>query len=229
MKGPWPQGKSARPAVAAVVPLPLRLCRAYVRPLLALVLALASACGGAGNAGYTLRLDASAQHIPYGKRFFILPGVTADRAGDASFQAVADVLAQALAAKGYERMPALEQADVGIYLSVGVTAGSRHAVFSDLSQGAGPRAQRAFVFTEYTRELTAEAVDMARFRANDPHNVVWRMHAVSVGPTRNMDKAMPYFAAAVAQYAGSNGFFTVQVAPDMTVTPVNPEPRKRAP
>ena len=206
--------------------LPRRACFCLGLLLLAL---LAKACGGPVNAGYTMRLDASAEKVSYGKRFFILPGVTKDRAEDARFRSAADVLAQALAGKGYERVSSLEQADLGIYLGAAVSAGNRHAVFSSPYGAGGPQAQRTFVFTEYTRELTVEAVDMARYRANDPRSIVWRMQLVSVGATESLEKAMPYFAAAVAHYAGSSGFFTVQVGPDMTVSPVNLEPRKRIP
>jgi len=145
-------------------------------------------------------------------------------AEDKTFAACADLLVKALAAKGYTPAPSLEEADLVVYLAWNVTESQRIPAES-MPHGFAGHSARLLSFLDYTRELAVEAVDMARFKANAPRNVVWRMHVISTGPTSSMEKSMPYFAAAIAEYAGRSGDVSVEVADDFSIRPVKPAPK----
>jgi hypothetical protein len=65
-------------------------------------------------------------------------------------------------------------------------------------------------------------VDLARYKAGDSKNVVWKIHVVSRGPLQGMEKAMPYIGAAIAQYMGTSGEVFVEVDDSMNVKPFKP-------
>ncbi|GFK94901.1 hypothetical protein NNJEOMEG_02749 [Fundidesulfovibrio magnetotacticus] len=190
----------------------------------ALLLAVLSVgCFGASGL-YTMRLDAYAEHLPYGKRFVVRPGFMDIAPDDKTFLACADMLAKALEPKGYTRAASLEEADLVVYLAWNVSE-NRHIPAESMPQGFAGHNARLLAFLDYTRELAVEAVDMARFKANLPKNVVWRMYVISTGPTSGMEKSMPYFAAAIAEYAGKSGDVSVEVDSDFTIRPVKPAPK----
>jgi len=204
--------------------MPLRTAARPLALLLAAALAaLLSGCGGP-SALYTMRLDSYAEPVPYGKRFVVRPGFMDIKAEDKAFVSCADMLSKALAARGYQQAPTLEEADLVVYLAWNVTEVQRIPAES-MPQGFAGHSARLLSFLDYTRELSVEAVDMVRFKANNPRNVVWRMHVISTGPTSNMEKSMPYFAAAIAEYAGRSGDVSVEVAEDFTIRPVKPAPK----
>ncbi len=75
----------------------------------------------------------------------------------------------------------------------------------------------------FVRALEIEAVDLARYKANDPANIVWKISLVSRGSTVSLEKAMPYFLAVLSEYIGKRAFANVQVTSDYTVSVVKPE------
>jgi hypothetical protein len=192
--------------------------------LLLLAVAAFSGCGplaSGGGATYTMHVDAYAEHLPYGKRFFILPGIMETKADDAEFKAVAARLAGALVAKGYAQSSSLAEADLGLYLVYRVREEGR-SQFDTFSQRAmGPTPRPFFAFT-YVREVSLEAVDMARYARNDPRHVVWKINIVSKGPTSDLEKAMPALSAAIAEYAGTSGESYVEVDGAGNIRPFKP-------
>jgi len=194
-----------------------------------IVLAALSGCGGSGlGANYAIHLDAYAENIPYGKRFVVLPGIMDLKPNDTDFPKAADALAKALEAKGYVRAARLEEADLGVYLAYKVTEHD-NSPFERFDQGPAGRHPRQLLFIDYTRDILVEAVDMARYKSGDPKSVVWKIRLVSKGPTSDIQKAMPYVAAAVAQYAGHSTEAYVVVDDSMKVHPYKPEKHGRRP
>ncbi|WP_156920759.1 hypothetical protein [Fundidesulfovibrio putealis] len=194
---------------------------------LLVLLAVASALTGCGPmasmAGptYTMHVDAYAESVPYGRRFYILPGIMETKSDDAEFKAVAARLSGALVAKGYTHASSLAEADLGLYLVYRVREDGR-SQFDTFSQRAmGPTPRPFFVLT-YIREVSLEAVDMARFARNDPRHVVWKINIVSKGPTSDLQKAMPALAAAIAEYAGTSGESYVEVDGAGNIRPFKP-------
>ncbi|MFZ5428334.1 MAG: hypothetical protein ACOZEN_15320 [Thermodesulfobacteriota bacterium] len=195
----------------------------------ALPLLVLSGCAGSGlGASYAIHLDAYAESVSYGKRFVVLPGIMEMKAGDTDFPKAADTLAKALEAKGYVRAAKLDEADLGIYLAYKVSEND-NSPFGNFDQGPAGRHPRQFLFIDYTRDILVEAVDMARYKAGDPKNVVWKIRLVSKGPTSDIHKAMPYVAAAVAHYAGLSTEAYVVVDDSMKVHPYKPEKHGRRP
>lgn len=192
--------------------------------LVLLAVAVLSGCGALtalSGPTYTMHVDAYAEHLPYGKRFFILPGVMDAKAEDPEFKSVAATLAKSLAAKGYVQASSLDQADLGLYLVYRVREDG-HARFDTFSQRAvGPTPRALFALT-YTREVSLEAVDMARFAVNDPRHVVWKVNVISKGPTSDLEKAMPSLAAAITEYAGTSGEAYVEVDGSGAIRPFKP-------
>lgn len=192
--------------------------------LVLLAVAVLSGCGPLASVGgptYTMHVDAYAESVPYGKRFFILPGIMETKADAAEFKAVAARLSGALVAKGYTQASSLDQADLGLYLVYRVREDGR-SQFDTFSQRAvGPTHRPLFAFT-YVREVSLEAVDMARFARNDPRNVVWKINIVSKGPTSDLEKAMPALSAAIAEYAGTSGESYVEVDGAGNIRPFKP-------
>lgn len=198
-------------------------------PLLAVVLAALTLGGCGAGAKYTMHLDAYAEHVPYGKRFVVLQGVMDAKPGDEQFKASAEALARAVEAKGFIRAPSVDQADLALYLAYHVTEHSR-APFDTFQQRQGfPLRPPRLIMPDYTRDIQVEAVDMARFKAGDPKNVVWKIHVVSKGPISDMGKTMPYVAAAVAQYMDTSGEVFVEVDDAMNVKPFKPEKHHQRP
>lgn len=208
---------------------PVRVATRLAALLAALALLALSGCGGSGlGASYAMHLDAYAESVSYGKRFVVLPGIMELKPGDADFPKAADALAKALEAKGYVRAARLDEADLGIYLAYKVTEHD-NSPFGNFDQGPAGRHPRQFLFIDYTRDILVEAVDMARYKSGDPRNVVWKIRLVSKGPTSDIQKAMPYVAAAVAQYAGHSTEAYVVVDDSMKVHPYKPEKHGRRP
>lgn len=197
---------------------------------LAVLAALALAgCGGTGpGTNYAIHLDAYAEKLDYSKRFVVLQGIMDTPAGDKDFAKAADALAQAMEARGYKRVARLEEADLGVYLAYKVSE-ERRAPFENFDQGPAGYHPRSLFFLDYTRDVTVEAVDMARYKAGDPRNVVWKMRLVTKGPTGDIQKAMPFVAAAVAQYMGQSTEAYVLVDDSFKVHPYKPKPHGRRP
>ncbi|MFP5222419.1 MAG: hypothetical protein ACLGSA_09025 [Acidobacteriota bacterium] len=194
--------------------------------LAALLAVAAGLCGcgplaSVGGPTYTMQVDAYAESVPYGKRFYILPGIMETKADDAEFKSVAARLAGALVAKGYTQVSSLDQADLGLYLVYRVREDTR-AQFDTFSQRAMGPTHRPFFVPTYIREVSLEAVDMARFARNDPRHVVWKLNIVSKGPTSDLQKAMPALAAAIAEYAGTSGESYVEVDGAGNIRPFKP-------
>ncbi|WP_243360603.1 hypothetical protein [Fundidesulfovibrio terrae] len=192
-----------------------------VLALMVLAAGLAGCGGTGGGAKYTLHLDAYAERVTYGKRFVVLQGVMEVKPGDTQFKAACEELAKAVEAKGYQRAASIEEADLGLYLAYHVTESSR-APFDNFHPRTPGLAPQQLFFSEYTRDVVVEAVDMARYKANDPQNVVWKIHVASKGPTSDMAKAMPYIAAAVARYMGTSGEVFVEVDSNFDIHPFKP-------
>jgi len=194
--------------------------------LLVLLAVAAGLCGCgplASVAGptYTMHVDAYAESVPYGKRFFILPGIMETKADSSEFKSVAARLSGALVARGYTQASSLAEADLGLYLVYRVREDG-HTRFDTFSQRAMGPTPRPFFVPTYIREVSLEAVDMARFARNDPRHVVWKINIVSKGPTSDLDKAMPALSAAIAEYAGTSGESYVEVDNAGNIRPFKP-------
>lgn len=198
--------------------------RALVLVALLAVAAGLTGCGPLASVGgptYTMHVDAYAESVPYGRRFYILPGIMETKADDAEFRSVAARLAGALVAKGYTQSSSLAEADLGLYLVYRVREDG-HTRFDTFSQRAMGPTPRPFFVPTYVREVSLEAVDMARFARNDPRHVVWKLNIVSKGPTSDLQKAMPALAAAIAEYAGTSGESYVEVDGAGNIRPFKP-------
>jgi len=209
-------------------PQDLGFRRIHLIAALAALACLLAGCGGTGGAKYTMHMDAYAEHIPYGKRFVVLQGIMDVKPGDPQFKAAAEELAKAVEARGYVRAASLEQADLGLYLAYRVTESSR-APFDNFHPRTPGFSPERFMFIDYTREVLVEAVDLARYKAGDAQNVVWKIRVASKGPTSDMGKAMPYIGAAVAQYMGVSGEVFVEVDSSFNVHPFKPEKHHQRP
>lgn len=203
------------------------------RALLALVLAglagLLAGCGSTGGVKYTMHLDAYAEHVPYDVRFVVLQGIMEVKPKDAEqFKAAAEELAKALEAKGYVRASGIEQADLGVYLAYRVVEESRAPFDNFRSRTPGIAPQQLFI-SEYVREVLVEAVDMARYKAGGSKSTVWTIRVASKGPTSDIGKAMPYIAAAVAQYMGTSAEVYLEVDDSFNVKPFKPAKPHRRP
>jgi len=186
-------------------------------------------CGSVGGAKYTMHMDAYAEHVPFEKRFVVLQGVMEVKPKDAQqFKNAAEVLAKALEAKGYIRASGLDQADLGVYLAYRVVEDSR-APFDNFHTRTPGIAPQQLFFSEYTREVLVEAVDMARYKAGGSKSTVWTIRVASKGPTSDMEKAMPYIAAAVAQYMGTSTEAYLEVDADFNIKPFKPAKPHRRP
>lgn len=197
---------------------------------LAVLAALALAgCGGTGpGTNYAIHLDAYAEKVDFGKRFVVLQGVMENPPKDADFAKAADSLATALEARGYKRVGKVDEADLGVYLAYRVTEEHR-SPFENFDEGPAGRSPRSLLFIDFTRDVLVEAVDLARYKANNPKNMVWKIRLVSKGPTGDIQKIMPYVAAAVAQYMGQSTEAYVVVDDALKVHPYNPDKRGRRP
>lgn len=195
--------------------------------VLLVLLAMAAGLCGCGPlasvAGptYTMHVDAYAESVPYGRRFYILPGIMETKADDAEFKAVAARLSGALVAKGYTHASSLDQADLGLYLVYRVREDGR-SQFDTFSQRAMGPTPRPFFVPTYVREVSLEAVDMARYARNDPRHVVWKINIISKGPTSDLAKAIPALSAAIAEYAGTSGESYVEVDGAGNIRPFKP-------
>ncbi|MBI4806087.1 MAG: hypothetical protein HY795_12705 [Desulfovibrio sp.] len=197
--------------------------------LLACLSAVLTGCGTAGGAKYTMHLDAYAEHVPYEKRFVVLQGIMEVKPKETEqFNSAAEVLAKALEAKGYVRAAGLDQADLGIYLAYRVVEDSR-APFDNFRPRTPGIAPQQLFLSEYTREVLVEAVDMARYKAGGSKSTVWTIRVASKGPTSDMGKAMPYIAAAVAQYMGTSSELYLEVDSDFNIKPFKPAKPHRRP
>jgi hypothetical protein len=179
-----------------------------------------SACGVI-DGGYTMHLDAYTEHLTYGKNYVVLPGVMDAKASDPKFIAAAAGLDQALAGKGYVKAPDIDHADLALYLGYRVVEES-HVPFDTFHKGSVWSHPGQMLSMDYSRDVVIEAVDLARLKAGDPKNVVWKIHVVSKAPTGDMAKAMPYIAAAVAKYMDTSGEVYVEVDDSFNVKPFKP-------
>lgn len=214
-------GKALAGACGATSSAPGRALALFM--LLAMAAGL-TGCGPLASVGgptYTMHVDAYAESVPYGRRFYILPGIMETKADDAEFRSVAARLAGALVAKGYTQSSSLAEADLGLYLVYRVREDG-HTRFDTFSQRAMGPTPRPFFVPTYVREVSLEAVDMARFARNDPRHVVWKLNIVSKGPTSDLQKAMPALAAAIAEYAGTSGESYVEVDGAGNIRPFKP-------
>jgi hypothetical protein len=176
-----------------------------VRLLAALpVLLVLCACGTFGpGAKNVMYLSSYSEKTEHGKNFVIVPGVMDARAEDPGFKAVANELAKAVEAKGYTRAASYAEADVVLYLAWRVVEKSIAPAGMPQEATLIPNPRR-MLSMEYFREVEVEAVDMPRFWANHPRHIVWKMSVTSKGSSSGMEKAMPFIAAAIAQYMGTS-------------------------
>uniref|UniRef100_A0A7C4AIA9 DUF4136 domain-containing protein n=1 Tax=Fundidesulfovibrio putealis TaxID=270496 RepID=A0A7C4AIA9_9BACT len=238
-----PGGPSHVPTGRApgVPPAPPALAPALAPALpsaLALVLILAVALAGCGAAGnrYEMRVEAKASTMAHGRSYVILPGITEARATDPLFQEVAKAMDAVLAAKGYEKAPDVDHADLGLYVAYSVEemkestgTPSDYGPFppggTQPAPGFGPGAYGfgpmpiPFV-SDYMRTLSVEAVDFVRYRANDPRHVVWRIQIKSRGPSNSLEKALPFFSTVLSKYMGENADLLIQVDANGDAQPV---------
>ncbi|WP_243310772.1 DUF4136 domain-containing protein [Fundidesulfovibrio agrisoli] len=189
----------------------------------------AALLSGCGSTKYTMRLEADAEKVDFGKSYVILPGIMETRAEDPQFKAVAAALDKMLQAKGYTRATGVDAADLGIYVEFGV----KETIGPPMSGGAFaapsmPGFGHPFglfgaggMERVFSRWLTVEAVDFARYKANDPKNVVWSVSVTSRGSTASLEKAMPFFAAAMDAYIGRKAHVTLEVDSQANVTEVS--------
>jgi len=91
--------------------------------------------------------------------------------------------------------------------------------------------QRAPVFEErmFVRSLEIEAVDLARYKANDPANIVWRISITSPGASVSLEKAMPYFLAVLSEYIEKKAFVDIQVDNDFNIVTIKPNTHRHRP
>ena len=200
------------------------------RSLLFLLFLLSTTLPGCGisGEGYTMHLDAYTEHLAHGKSYVVLPGVMDAKAGDPKFMAAAEGLTQALAGKGYVKAPDMDHADLALYLGYHVVEEAR-APFDTFHKGSAWANPGRMFSPEYSRDVVLEAVDLARLRANDPKNMVWKIHALSKGPSSDMVKTMPYIAAALVKYLDTSGEAYVEVDDSLNVKPFKPEHRHQKP
>lgn len=194
---------------------------------LALLLALC-ACGVLGpGTKYVMHLSSFSEKTEHGKSFVIVPGVMDARAEDPGFKAVANELAKAVEAKGYTRAASYAEADVVLYLAWRVVEKSIAPVGMPQDAPVIPNPRR-MLSMEYFREVEVEAVDMPRFWANHPRHVVWKMSVTTKGPSSGMEKAMPFIAAAIAQYMGTSAEAFLEVDSSLNVHALKgPKPGQR--
>ena len=203
---------------------PLRIFAALAAVLCAALLS------GCGSTKYTMRLEANAEKVDFGRSYVILPGIMETRAEDPQFKAVAVALDRLLQSRGYTKAPGVEAADLGIYVEFGV----RESVGPPMGGGGMPAVPMpgfgrpgglfgGFGGMEriFSRWLTVEAVDFARYKANDPKNVGWSVSVTSRGNTASLEKAMPFFAAAMDAYIGRKAHVTLEVDSQANVTEVS--------
>lgn len=201
----------------------------HVRLLATLVLLLAlSACGSFGpGTKYVMHVNSFSEKAQHGKNFVIVPGVMDARAEDPRFKAVANELAKAVEARGYTRAASYDEADVVLYLAWRVIERSSGPAVMPQEAPLIPNPRR-MLSLEYIREVEVEAVDMPRFWSNHPRHIVWKMVVTSKGPSSGMEKAMPFIAAAVAQYMGTSAEAFLEVDSSLQVTTLKPaQPGKR--
>lgn len=206
-------------------------------------------CACADSSKYVMHVDASAQPVSYGKRYVILPGLMDVKVDDPGFQAVAAHLDGMLAAKGYTKVAAIDQADLGLYLAYGVKERRGEGYHTDTgfflegNQGDMPQAPQAgeevaqlhiptprrpamINARVFIRSLELEAVDLARYRANDPANMVWHISVSSPGSTVSLEKAMPYFLAILSEYIEKKAYVDVRVDSDFNIVAIKPKNHK---
>jgi len=193
-----------------------------------LCVALLSGCG---TTRYKMHLEAHAESVDYGRSYVILPGIMETKADDPQFKAVAEALDRLLLAKGYTRAQGVDEAALGIYVEFGV----KETMGQPLGAGGfnappQPGFGRPFglfggpggMERVFSRWLSLEAVDFARYKLNDPRNVVWSVRITSRGDTSSLTKAMPFFAAALDAYIGRKAEVELDVDANANVTEINP-------
>lgn len=195
---------------------------------------LATACGP--GARYTMRVEAYSYIPPEGKSFVILPGVMNTRAGSPEFTAVAEPIAKLLVDKGYVRVQEVDHADIGVYLvfdldkrkdpdgglfSQDEAGASLPGADSQVAMGFVPG--QGFAFARPTdKTLSIEAVDMARYKANDPKYVLWRVKVVCLRVVDPLPKMMPSIVAALADSIGTSAYTHLEVNDRLEVKSVKP-------
>ncbi|WP_243438361.1 hypothetical protein [Fundidesulfovibrio soli] len=210
--------------------------RAFRRILAPLAAVLCAALlAGCGSSKYTMRLEANAERVEYGRSYVILPGIMETRAEDPKFRLVAAALDSLLLARGYTKASGVDTADLGIYVEFGVKEiilsppipmggfqGAPQLGFflSPNRFGAGESMERVF-----SRWISLEAVDYARYKANDPKHVVWSVRVFSKGGSSSLEKAMPFFAAAMDAYIGRKADVMLEVDDKANVTEIHSSPK----
>ncbi|MFP5239236.1 MAG: hypothetical protein ACLGQW_05330 [Acidobacteriota bacterium] len=190
---------------------------------------------GCGSSKYTMRLEANAEKVEYGRSYVILPGIMETRAEDPQFRLVAAALDRLLQAKGYARASGVDTAELGIYVEFGVKeiimsppigmggfqSAPQLGFFLSPNRFRGPESMERV----FSRWLALEAVDFARYKANDPKHVVWSVRVFSKGGSSSLEKAMPFFAAAMDAYIGRRADVMLEVDGKANVTEIHSSPK----
>lgn len=185
---------------------------AWLLMAMAPLLLLASGCG---SSSYRLHVEAYSYAAPEAKRFVILPGVMDVKPDNTDYQAVTSQLARLMSGKGYVQAPDLSDADLALYVAYNREKTVQH----------GPN--RIWHGIEITPPenwvLTIEAVDLAKYKANDPKYMQWRIKTVCFEADPSITKAMPYIMAAMSDYVGQGGDVNLEVDNNLNVKVTKPK------
>ena len=198
-----------------------RIPSSYMRiALLMLVSLLLSACA-TGPRLMQIRsdVDALATSDAQNKRHFvILPGNKDLKEQDLQFIEFKAYVEKVLANRGFTKVDKPQDGDVVLFLSYGVDEPQTYQysyevpVWNDM--GFYPYywryryypmyTQRIETYVLYRRYLTLEAYDMAAYLKNEAPRQLWKVTVQSKGPSNDLRLTIPYMAAAMQPYIGTN-------------------------
>lgn len=69
----------------------------------------------------------------------------------------------------------------------------------------------------YDLSFLIEAMDLAKYKKNEPDNIVWQVRVATSGLPDDVARAMPYVVAAISDYIGKSAFVTLEVDEKMNV------------
>lgn len=79
--------------------------------------------------------------------------------------------------------------------------------------GGGPMGPEV----RYDLSFLIEAMDLAKYKKNDPDHIVWQLRVATSNLPDDVAKAMPYVVAAISDYIGKSAFLTLEVDEKMNV------------
>lgn len=177
-------------------------------------------------------VDALAINAAQNKRHFvILPGNKDIKEQDLQFIEFKTYVEKALKNRGFIKADTLQDGDVVLLLSYGVSEPQTYQYTYDVPAWNGGGfypyyrrywyypmapyyAQRIQTYLMYRRYLTLEAYDMAAYLQNKTPEQLWKVNVQSQGLSNDLRLAFPYMVTAMQPYIGSNTGHMVRVDVD---------------